>query len=196
MSFDPKKTNTQSNIAEIEYFYYSRDRLDGQFPTLHAELHQQTTKEYCILLAARLAEYPITWTNYMPTLTMLLADQLRQVLEQDDILSTWSDHLDILSWILFVATVAPITREKRSWLMNALDRVIAVKYGYRGKIKSKLDAEWRDIEWNNARTFVWSDTHMRSGFDKVCVELEAVRYTEVITKVEDVAQQVESSALW
>jgi Fungal specific transcription factor domain len=195
MSFDPEKS-AHSRTRNAEYFYYSRDRLDGQFPILHAELHGQNTKEYCIVLAARLAEYPITWTNYIPTLTILLADQLRQVLELDEIRSTWDGHINILSWILFVATIAPLAQEKRSWLLNELGRTIAAKYGLRGRIEDVQAEVWRAAEWENARTFIWSDTHMRDRFDKVCDELEATWCLQDVAKTEQYTQTIESPDLW
>jgi hypothetical protein len=75
MCFDPRKAIRQSKLYNIEYFYYSRDRLEAQFALLNSELHNHQSQEYCIVLAARIAEYPITWANYIPTLTMLLADR-------------------------------------------------------------------------------------------------------------------------
>jgi hypothetical protein len=30
---------------------------------------------------------------------------------------------------------------------------------------------WKKVEWENARKFIWSDTHMRDEFDRVCNEV-------------------------
>ena len=199
MSFDPK-TTSHAKINNIEYFYYSRDRLDGQFPIIHAELHghKNYTHEYCMILAARVSEYPITWANYVPTLTMFLAEQLQTVLAEDDMLSSWSAHLNVLSWILLVASIAPTRRETHAWLVDALGRTIARKYGLRGRPEDMQPEVWRNIEWNNARTFIWSDTHMREGFDKVCDEVEAMWNLDVATVKDDQIppRQSESPDLW
>lgn len=195
MCFDPKKT-THSKICDVEYFYYSRDRLDGQFPTIHAELHGHKSQEYCMILAARLSEYPITWTNYIPTLTMLLAEQLQSILAHDDTLSIWTANLNALSWVLLAATIAPARRETHTWLIDTLGRTIAKKYGLRGRAEDTQPEVWRNIEWNNARTFVWSDTHMRSGFDRVCDKVEAIwNFVEDVKNEFDV-RTTESPDLW
>lgn len=191
LCFEPAK-RARSKIRDVDYFYYSRDRLDGQFPILHAELHGQNTKENCILLTARLAEYPITWANYIPTLTTFLGDQLRQVLEQDNILLSWGSHLNILSWILFVSTIAPLAREKRSWLLDALGRTIAAKYGLQGRPEDVQPEVWRVAEWENARTFIWSDTNMRDRFDRVCDDLESIWCLQDVVETEQGIQKVES----
>lgn len=194
MCFDPKKTS-HAKIRNIEYFYYSRDRLDGQFPIIKSELHKHKSYEYCSILAARLAEYPITWTNYIPTLTMLLAEQLQAILSQDDMLYIWAANLNLLSWVLLVATIAPTRQETHSWFIKALGRTIAKKYGLRGSAEDMQPEVWRDIEWNNARTFIWSDTHMRDGFDKVCDEIEAI-WTFDVPVLNKSAQRSESPDLW
>jgi len=187
MCFDPKKSGN-SRIRDVEYFYYSRDRLDGQFPILNAKLYKHRTQEYCIVLAARLAEYPITWANYVPTLTMLLANQLQGILKQDDMLLVWHKSLDILSWILFVAAIAPVQREIHAWMIDALGRTIVTKHGLAGRAEDVQPEVWRKVEWDNVRMFIWSDTHMRDKFDKVCDELESTWSIPSIVKNEENAQ--------
>lgn len=195
MCFDPKKTS-HAKICNIEYFYYSRDRLDGQFPIIKAELHNHKSYEYCMILAARILEYPITWANYVPTMTMLLAEQLRAVLSQDDMLSIWAANLNVLSWILLVATIAPTRRETHTWLIDALGKSIAKKYGLRGTVEDMQPEVWRDLEWNNARLFIWSDTHMRDGFDKACDEVESIWNLDAVVDTDLITQRSESPDLW
>jgi hypothetical protein len=195
MCFDPK-ISSHAKISNIEYFYFSRDRLDGQFPIIKSELHKHKTYEYCIILAARLSEYPITWANYIPTLTMLLAEQLQKILAPDDMLSIWSVNLNLLSWSLLVAAIAPTSRETHAWFVKAFGRVVAKKYGLKGYPDDMQPEVWRDIEWNSARTFIWSDTHMRDGFDKVCDAVEAAWTSDVIIKTDVVAPRSVSPDLW
>ena len=166
ISFDAKSSLPEPP-GEVAYFYYSRDRLDGLYAVLHADLHGQGTMEESITLAARLAEYPITWSNYTPTLTVHLCTQLKQILEKQDVRSSWSNYLDVFTWILLVAAIAPATWEVRTWALTALYDVVSAKYG-----KKVWHQDWRMVEWRNARRFVWSDTHFKSKFNKVCSELE------------------------
>jgi len=161
-------------LSNHEYLYYRRDRVDEEFAVLHSELFQQDTPDRCILLATRIVEYPVTWANYVPTLTIHLCTELCKALQRQDILHDWSAHLDVFIWILFAMAVSPWPFDGRDWVVAHLGEMLDAKYGP----EPRLDT-WKLDEIENLKSFLWSD-HYAKRCNELFRELEVGPVVQVI----------------
>ncbi|EXJ94975.1 hypothetical protein A1O1_00093 [Capronia coronata CBS 617.96] len=150
-----------------EYLYYLRDRVDEDFAILYSEMLHQNTPAKCILLATRIAEYPVTWANYVPSITMDLCTELCAMLRNEDLFECWSGALDVLSWILFVLLTSPWPFEGRDWALSCLQGIIGAKYG-----AAQWPSNWWEDELASVKAFAWSDAKYSVKFAQVCKELE------------------------
>ncbi|KIX05892.1 uncharacterized protein Z518_03865 [Rhinocladiella mackenziei CBS 650.93] len=154
-----------------EYLYYRRDRVDEQFAVLYADLLNESTPSKCILLATRIVEYPVTWANYVPTLTIHLCTELCTILRRQDLFQGWSGLLDVLRWILFAMVTSPWPFDGRDWAMSSLQGLIGAKYG-----PDHWPDRWWEEELKNLQDFAWSRAHdaklgqMRRELDKGYVD--------------------------
>ncbi|EXJ89055.1 hypothetical protein A1O3_02119 [Capronia epimyces CBS 606.96] len=151
-----------------EYLYYLRDRVDEQFAILYAEMLNQNTPSKCILMATRIVEYPVTWANYVPSLTMDLCAELCALLRSQDLFDFWSGALDVLSWIFFVLATSPWPFAGREWAVTCLQGIIGAKYG-----AAQWPKDWWKEELANVKNFAWFETKQSSSFRQACNELEA-----------------------
>ncbi|KIV80287.1 hypothetical protein PV11_07800 [Exophiala sideris] len=166
----PKGKTRQSPLSpppSPEYLYYLRDQVDEQFAILYARTLRQDTPSRCILLATRIVEYPVTWANYVPTMTMDLCGELCGMLRRQDLFECWSDSLDILSWVLFVMLASPWPFEDREWAVMHLRGIIGAKYGV-----AAWPEEWRADELRNLLAYAWNERHFASRLEQVFRELE------------------------
>lgn len=150
-----------------EYLYYLRDRVDEQFAILYAEMLNQNTPSKCVLVATRIVEYPVTWANYVPSLTMDLCAELCALLRNGDLFEAWSGSLGVLSWILFVLLTSPWAFAGRDWAVTCLQGIIGAKFG-----AAQWPKDWWKEELASVKTFAWSETKYSSRFTQVCRELE------------------------
>ncbi|KAI1611684.1 hypothetical protein EDD36DRAFT_296296 [Exophiala viscosa] len=166
----PKGKNRHTVLSpppSPEYLYYLRDQVDEQFAILYASTLRQDTPSRCILLATRIVEYPVTWANYVPTMTMDLCGELRGMLRRQDLFECWSDSLDVLSWILFVMLASPWPFEGRAWAVVHLRGIIGARYG-----AAAWPEEWRAEELGNLTAYAWNERHYSSRLEQVFTELE------------------------
>lgn len=164
------RTTRQSVLSpppSPQYLYYLRDQVDEQFAILYAKTLTQNTPSRCILLATRIVEYPVTWANYVPTLTMDLCSELCGILRRQDLFDCWSESLDVLSWILFVILTSPWPFEGREWAVIHLRGIIGARYGSVGWPEG-----WRTEELKNLTAYAWYEAHYASRLEQVFQELE------------------------
>lgn len=158
----------QRPTASPEYLYYRRDQADETFATLYAQMLDDNSVSKCVLLAARIVEYPVTWSNYAPKLTLHLCAQLCAIIRAQNLFETWRDLLDVLRWVLFALVTTPRPFDGRSWALACLQRITSAKLG-----AGKWPDHWWEDELTNLEDFVWSDGYYAPKLGQVWKELES-----------------------
>lgn len=146
------------------YFAFSRHQLGSEFAHMHAKYLQEKRRDWCMLVAAKIVEYPIVHGNYSWLFTEHLARELSQVLQDQDLAQEWHRTGRAFVWVLWVVVTAPVQHDIRSWAEETLFESIERRYGPRNLKSAK---EWTDREWELCMSFVWSQEHLRTAFDKV-----------------------------
>jgi hypothetical protein len=136
--------------------------VDEQFAVLHAEMQGQTSTSKCVLLAARIVEYPMTWANYTPTLTIHLCTELCAILQGQDLSRVWSDQLHVLCWILAALTTSADPFRGRDWAVTFLLDLLQAKYGI-----SSWSEQLRAVELSNLKSFVWPEERRAERWSQV-----------------------------
>jgi hypothetical protein len=153
--------------ASPEYLYYRRDRVDERFAVLHADLRGHTTMSKCVLLATRIVEYPVTWANYTPTLTVHLCTELCAILQGQDLLEIWSGQLHVLRWTLLVLATSSGQFRGRDWVITFLLDLLDARYGV-----NLWPEHWKEDELSNLNSFVWAEARMANSLSRVCSDVE------------------------
>jgi hypothetical protein len=181
--------------ASPEYLYYLRDKVDEQFALLYAELLHQLTPSRCVLLATRIVEYPVTWANYVPTLTVDLCTVLCAILRRQDLFEVWSGSLDVLSWVLFVMLASPWPFDGRDWALSYLRGIVGAKYG-----ADRWPENWRADELGNLTSFAWPEAYYAQKLEHVFRELETGTLVDITDEIDgqtardEAAKQVKTEA--
>lgn len=159
---------TESYMS-IEHFCSERDMVDEDFATIHGLIYNDQSIDKCILWASRIVEYPITWSNYCPTYIGLLFEKLHESIQTPELKDQWSEHTDVLTWVLFVMAISLTDFEGRSQVVASLQELIGAKYGTQAWPKY-----WWEEELASLRRFVWCDNYFEQRYDALRKELEGV----------------------
>lgn len=164
----PKARNSfLGSYTSLEYLYYTRDRIDEQFAVIHANLYDQNSMDKCILCAARIVEYSVTWSNYIPPQTTHVCEELCHALQTQDLANQWAGSFDVLAWTLFSLSTAPSNFKGRPWVISHLKSMIGSRYA-----TDVWPTDWQTAELDNLKSFVWCSSACARRFDEVCSELD------------------------
>lgn len=179
-STSPEKPSAHvASRPSAEYLYYLRDKVDEQFAVLYARMLNQNTPSRSVLLATRIVEYPVTWANYVPTMTIDLCTELCTMLRDQDLFEVWSGAVGVLTWMLFVMVTSPWPFEGRDWAVVCLRGAVGAKYG-----AERWPDRWRSDELENLRDCVWPEAAYASKLEQVWKELEAGEHSTPTEEIE------------
>ena len=152
----------QGDQKLLPYFLFSRDQLGTEFAELHARYLQEAGKDWCMLVAAKIVEYPIVHGNYTLLFTEYLVRELSDTLKKQEWSANWQGTGKALIWVLWTLATAPVAPEITSWAEKMLVEALESKYGEQ---RSDWAIDWAAKEWDLCMQYVWSREHLRSSFD-------------------------------
>lgn len=164
------KVHDTSTTARWQYFMYKRDSMCTRNAIVHHQQHSRGTEAECISLTMNLflllTLRMVPWR--MPLI--IVCDQLRVALSNTDLANNWSEHVDMLTWILFILQAAAQQShwDGKKWALYLLGTALQFR---RGKAVHLWPLDWWELERENVQTFAWSNVFLDESFRKTLGEL-------------------------
>ena len=158
--------STNMNSPEIFYFYYLRERVNGQFVHLNPRFANANSREHCILLATKIVDYFLLMDNYITAISVTLAQRLQNVLTRHNVVKVWQGWEDVLMWITLVLVCVTSPWNGRTWSLRLCRQTLQHVHGAEGRDL----LEWKQAALFQARSFVWS-TKLDEVFSTACAGL-------------------------
>ena len=179
----------RGDLNTLPYFFFCRDQLSAQFANLYAHYRPIDCKERYVLIATKIVEYPIVNGGLTIMLAEFLADQLTGLLKEEfreGLPDHWTEHQEMLSWILWVLVTAQVDWADKDWARQLLRRRLMRVYttvganhptgkGGKGKAaRREIDWQqgWRRTEWELNNRWMWSEEHLLKSFEGFCKRVE------------------------
>lgn len=169
ISYDLHKPS-QGDPQLRPYFFFSRHQLGSEFAHMHAKYLQEKGRNWCMLVAAKLVEYPVVHGNYTLMFTEHLVRELSQALQEQDLAQEWHHAGRAFVWVLWTIVTAPVPLDLRSWAHETLFESVKRRYSSHSP---GLIAKWAIKEWELCMHFVWSQEHLKAAFDAVTTKWNA-----------------------
>lgn len=169
----------RDSTPEIFYLYYLRERVANKFAHLNARFVNENTRDRCILLAAKIVEYIVLMDDYIAATTLLVANRLRNLINQQDLGKTWKGWEDVFLWVIFVLACMPEYWAEKEWALSICFGTLQRTYG------RHWPTEWERGQQQNIKRFVWSTSRLDTTFQRTCAKLQSMALQSLeLVKVE------------